>query len=85
MKLIKPYTRIRIPFISRELHIPESDVEALLVSLILDSRIHANIDQVNHIIELGNDTVDCVGRLFHGVKSWAIVSQSHLAVNFRFI
>lgn len=85
MKLIKPYTRIRIPFISTELHIPEPDVEALLVSLILDSRINANIDQVHHILELGSDTADCTGCLFDGVKNWATVSRSHLAGNFRFI
>lgn len=36
IKLIKPYTRIRIPFISKELNIDEEDVEDLLVSCILD-------------------------------------------------
>jgi len=52
LKLIQPYTRIRIPFISRELNIPEGDVEQLLVSLILDSRIAGHIDQVNKLLEL---------------------------------
>lgn len=36
IKLIKPYTRIQIPFISQELNIDVSDVESLLVSCILD-------------------------------------------------
>lgn len=36
IKLIKPYTRIQIPFISQELNIDVSDVENLLVSCILD-------------------------------------------------
>lgn len=36
IKLIKPYTRIHIPFISKELNIDAGDVEALLVSCILD-------------------------------------------------
>lgn len=36
VKLIQPYTRVRIPFISRALNIPEEDVEELLVSCILD-------------------------------------------------
>ncbi len=47
MKLIEPYTRIRIPFVSKELNIPTQDVEQLLVSLILDNRIQGHIDQVN--------------------------------------
>ena len=36
IKLIKPYTRVRIPFISAELQIPTTEVETLLVSCILD-------------------------------------------------
>lgn len=36
IKLIKPYTRIQIPFISKELNIDVADVENLLVSCILD-------------------------------------------------
>lgn len=51
LKLIKPYTRIRIPFISKELNVPEKDVEDLLVSLILDNRIDGHIDQVNGLLE----------------------------------
>lgn len=46
LKLIRPYTRIRLPFISQQLNIPEAEVQALLVSLILDSRISGHIDQV---------------------------------------
>ncbi|KAF3618966.1 COP9 signalosome complex subunit 2 [Capsicum annuum] len=54
LKIIKPYTRIRIPFISKELNVPEKDVEELLVSLILDNRIHGHIDQVNRLLECGD-------------------------------
>lgn len=36
IKLIKPYTRIQIPFISQELNIDVLEVESLLVSCILD-------------------------------------------------
>jgi len=52
LKLIKPYTRIRLPFISQELNIPAQDVEHLLVSLILDNRVFGHIDQVNQLLEL---------------------------------
>ena len=45
MRLIQPYMRIRIPFVSKELNIPEPDVEQLLVGLILDGRIQGRIDQ----------------------------------------
>ncbi|XP_043933521.1 COP9 signalosome complex subunit 2 isoform X2 [Protopterus annectens] len=52
IKLIKPYTRIHIPFISKELNIDVSDVESLLVQCILDNTIHGRIDQVNQLLEL---------------------------------
>eukprot|EP01135_Chromosphaera_perkinsii_P001748 Nk52_evm17s210 gene=Nk52_evmTU17s210 len=52
LALIKPYTRIRIPFISKELNIPAWDVESLLVSLILDSKIDGKIDQINQLLVL---------------------------------
>jgi COP9 signalosome complex subunit 2 len=46
IKLIRPYTRIQIGFISGELNIETGDVESLLVSCILDSTIKGRIDQV---------------------------------------
>ncbi|OXB79937.1 UNVERIFIED_CONTAM: hypothetical protein H355_009752 [Colinus virginianus] len=51
IKLIKPYTRIHIPFISK-LNIDVADVESLLVQCILDNTIHGRIDQVNQLLEL---------------------------------
>lgn len=50
LKLIQPYTRIRIPYVSAQLNIPEHDVEQLLVSLILDARIAGHIDQVRMLL-----------------------------------
>lgn len=38
----------------QELNVPEKDVEQLLVSLILDNRIHGHIDQVNRLLERGD-------------------------------
>jgi len=52
IKLIRPYTRIQIGFISGELNIEPSDVENLLVSCILDSTITGRIDQVGGVLEL---------------------------------
>ena len=51
IKLIKPYTRIKIGFISGELNIDPNDVESLLVSCILDNTIYGRIDQVRHFAE----------------------------------
>jgi COP9 signalosome complex subunit 2 len=68
LKLIKPYTRIRIPFISQELNVPEKDVEQLLVSLILDNRIQGHIDQVNKLLERGDRSKGM--RKYNAIDKW---------------
>jgi len=69
LKLIKPYTRIRIPFISKELNIPSNDVEDLLVALILDAEIHGHIDQVNQMLELGGKSTGL--KKYQAIDKWA--------------
>lgn len=68
LKLIKPYTRIRIPFISQELNVPEKDVEQLLVSLILDNRVQGHIDQVNKLLECGDRSKGM--RKYQAIDKW---------------
>jgi COP9 signalosome complex subunit 2 len=50
----KPYTRIRVPFIAKELNISDDEAEQLIVGLILDNRLVGVIDQVNHLLHLGD-------------------------------
>jgi COP9 signalosome complex subunit 2 len=52
LSLITPYTRISLPFIAKELNIPEPDVEDLCVTLILDGRIMGKLDQIHRRLEL---------------------------------
>ncbi len=52
LKLIKPYTRIEISFISKELNISTGDVENLIIGLILDGKVDGQIDQINQRLEL---------------------------------
>lgn len=55
IKLIRPYTRVRITFIAQELNIDAEEVESLMVSCILDSTIHGRIDQVQQILEVDHE------------------------------
>jgi len=68
VKTIKPYTRIKIPSIAAELNIPEADVEALLVSLILDRKIEGRIDQVNDLLIL--DSADDRKAKYEALDQW---------------
>lgn len=50
-RVIRPYTRISLTAIARELNdIPVPDVESLLVSLILDGTLDGQIDQVSGVL-----------------------------------
>lgn len=51
-KFVKPYTQVRLELISKELNLDIEEVEALLVSCILDNTIEGRIDQVNSVLEL---------------------------------
>ncbi|KAL1503036.1 hypothetical protein AB1Y20_011105 [Prymnesium parvum] len=52
LKVITPYTRIRIPFIAEELNITPAEVEQLLVALILDGQVDGHIDQIDQLLLL---------------------------------
>jgi COP9 signalosome complex subunit 2 len=52
LKLVSPYTRCRIPHLAEQLGVPPAEAESLLVSLILDGRLAATIDQVNQTLVL---------------------------------
>ncbi|XP_069672218.1 COP9 signalosome complex subunit 2 isoform X1 [Periplaneta americana] len=79
IKLITPYTRIHIPFISKELNIDACEVESLLVSCILDSTIRGRIDQVNQVLELDKQSV-CAAR-YNALDKWTSqLATLHLAV-----
>ena len=52
LRLIKPYTRVRLATVAGELGVSEAEVEALLVSLILDNKLVGHIDQVGGLLEM---------------------------------
>lgn len=74
IKLIRPYTRIAIPFISTELNIEPVEVESLLVSCILDSTIQGRIDQVNQVLELDKESRTAIR--YTAMEKWSNQIQS---------
>uniref|UniRef100_A0A1D1YX05 COP9 signalosome complex subunit 2 n=1 Tax=Anthurium amnicola TaxID=1678845 RepID=A0A1D1YX05_9ARAE len=69
LRLIKPYTRIEIPFVSKQLNIPAQDVEDLLVGLVLDNKIVGRIDQVNQRLELYRQSSDT--QRYNAIGKWS--------------
>uniref|UniRef100_H2YYA9 COP9 signalosome complex subunit 2 n=1 Tax=Ciona savignyi TaxID=51511 RepID=H2YYA9_CIOSA len=82
-KLIRPYTRIRIPFISKELNIDTDEVENLLVSCILDGTIQGRIDQIEQVLVIDQHNASLADR-YHAIDRWTEqLSSLHLVVSNR--
>eukprot|EP00053_Salpingoeca_punica_P009737 m.87658 g.87658 ORF g.87658 m.87658 type:complete len:443 (+) comp15138_c0_seq2:104-1432(+) len=70
VKLIRPYTRIRIPFICSQLNITPAEVESLLVACILDNVVVGRIDQVNQMLVLDRAASTNTQR-YRSLNKWA--------------
>jgi len=50
--LIKPYTRLELSFLAKQVNVDKDEVEELLIGLILEGKVEGRIDQVNMRLEL---------------------------------
>ncbi|KAJ7116781.1 PCI domain-containing protein [Mycena crocata] len=50
--LIKPYTRLELSFLAKQLNVEINEVEELLIGLILEGKVEGRIDQVGMRLEL---------------------------------
>ncbi|EXJ77645.1 COP9 signalosome complex subunit 2 [Capronia epimyces CBS 606.96] len=68
-KLIAPYSRFTLEFISKHIKIPVSEVEDILGVLIVDKKLNAKINQENGtvVVETGASATDHLSRL----RDWA--------------
>ena len=79
LNLTKPYRKVTIAFIAKELSLNESEVEALLVDMILDQKLLAHIDQIKGHVILQHTCAGGAGvtqqgsedELFSSLSKWA--------------
>lgn len=55
--LIKPYSRLELSFLARQLNVEKDEVEELLIELILEGKVEGKIDQVAMRLELDRKSV----------------------------
>ena len=58
MNLTRPYHKVTLQFLGRELSLSDDEIESLLVDMILDNRINAQIDQTTNFVFLKNHCDD---------------------------
>ncbi|PWN49600.1 putative COP9 signalosome complex subunit 2 [Violaceomyces palustris] len=68
--IIKPYTRIEISYLAKQLNVPAESVEDLLMSLILDNRIEGRIDQVDQVLELDRSAASLNRKRYEALAKW---------------
>lgn len=79
VKLIAPYTRLKLAWIARKLRIPESEVQDILGFLIVDGKVKGRIDQQAGVIEIeSNGDAERVRAL----ETWAEALSSLYATIF---
>jgi COP9 signalosome complex subunit 2 len=76
LRMIKPYTRVRLSTIAGDLGVSESEVEALLVSLILDNKVDGHIDQVDNLLEMRDTATGTGAQKYAAISKCAKQLQS---------
>ena len=71
LSLVRPYQKVTLAFLSRELSLPGPDVEALLVDMILDGQLSAQIDQIRGFVVLGGNRETTAEKKLRAIGKWA--------------
>jgi COP9 signalosome complex subunit 2 len=78
--LIKPYTRLELSFLAKQLNVETDEVEELLVGLILEGKVEGRIDQVAMRLELDRKQV-LEKRRYNSLDKWTDVLENvHTAI-----
>lgn len=78
LNMTRPYQKVTLAFLAEELSLSVPDVESLLVDMILDDRLSAQIDQIRGYVTLmgkGRASVDdrqtMESKTLHALSRWA--------------
>jgi len=71
LNLTRPYQKVTLEFLGKELTLSVLEVEKLLVDMILDQKMSARIDQINGYLVLGGDSSTVEGKKMQAITKWA--------------
>ena len=52
LNVVRPYKKVTLKFLARELRLTETEVETMVVSMILAEDLHARIDQIKGYVTI---------------------------------
>lgn len=80
LQIMRPYTRIHLPYVAHELNISVDEVESLCVDLILDGKIDGQLDQISQLLQLNTSKSNQTNR-YTAIHRWVSKLQdTHSAV-----
>merc|ERR1712087_149202 len=68
VKLIKPYTRVKLEWLCRQLNATMPEIENLVVNLILDGSVNGRLDQIHSLLDLNYSQK--ADKLYGAMDSW---------------
>jgi len=72
LSLTRPYQKLHLSYLSRELSLNDNEVERLLVDMILDQRLAAQIDQINGCLILKDNQQESITKKkLKSIGKWA--------------
>lgn len=69
--MTRPYQKVTLKFLADELSLSITDVESLLVDMILDERLSAHIDQIKGFVALGDNRESIEMKTLQSLSKWA--------------
>ncbi|KAF9531851.1 PCI domain-containing protein [Crepidotus variabilis] len=73
--LIKPYTRLELAFLAKQLNVETEEVEELLIGLILEGKVEGKIDQVGMRLELDRKQ-SLEKKRYAALDKWTVALES---------
>ena len=74
-EMVRPYTKVKLDYLAREINVTVSEVELILIELILDSKIHGQIDQRDAMLSLSGGVTEKsfqgTNTKYQALGSWA--------------
>jgi COP9 signalosome complex subunit 2 len=71
LNLVKPFKKVKMDYLAKELSLNTDEVEILLVDMILDERLQAEIDQIKGHVILSDDVDPVEKKKFSAIRHWA--------------
>lgn len=81
VNVIKPFRKVSFEYVSKELLLTNEEVENIIITLILDEKIKASIDQINQCIVFKEKSTDGDSGLYKLVHLESIVRKMRNITN----